>query len=447
MPTPTLTVKDAWPVWLRIGLLSFGGPAAQIAVMHRELVEQRRWISEERFLHALNFCTLLPGPEAQQLATYIGWLLHGTRGGLVAGGLFVLPGALVMWGLSALWAVFHSVPLVDALFFGLKAGLLAVVLEAVVRVGKRALQTRAAVALAMSAFVALSLFAVPFPAVVGVSAVLGALGLPVRGATARASGNTQPSLIDRLLAEGALPHTTPNLRRALGLAVTWLGLWALPVVALWWWRGADDVLTREGIFFSEAAVVTFGGAYAVLAWVAHQVVSFGWLTAPQMLDGLGLAESTPGPLILVLEFAGFGAAFFHPGSLSPLLAGTLGAAVTLWVTFTPCFLWIFVLAPWVEALRSNQRLAAALAAITASVVGVIANLTLFFALHVVFAKVGVVEFGPLSLPAPEWGTVEWRALVVAALAFALVFPFNQGLGRTLVACAVLGAGLKLGFAG
>jgi chromate transporter len=283
---------------------------------------------------------------------------------------------------------------------------------------------------------------VPFPVVVGLSALLGALGLPVRGPRAEAAIHSEPSLVDQLFAQGRLQHTAPDVRRALGTGARWLALWAAPVLALWWWRGGDDVLTRESLFFSEAAVVTFGGAYAVLAWVAHQVVSFGWLTAPQMLDGLGLAESTPGPLILVLEFAGFGAAYFHPGNLPPLLAGTLGAAVTVWVTFAPCFLWIFVFAPWVEALRANQRLGGALAAITASVVGVMANLSLFFALHVLFAKVDVFSAGPLSMPAPEWSSVDWRALAVSALAFVLLFGFKQGVGRTLLVCALMGAAVK-----
>ena len=439
----TLTLREAFPVWLRIGLMSFGGPAGQIAVMHRELVEKRRWISEERFLHALNFCTLLPGPEAQQLATYIGWLLHGTAGGLVAGGLFVIPGAALMLVLSAVWATFHQVPAIDAIFFGIKAAVLAIVVEALVRIGKRALKTRAAVGLAAFAFVALFAFEVPFPVVIGLAALAGALGLPVRLAATAAQQAAEPeSLIDRLYREGKLAHTTPNLPRATRTALAWLALWAAPIAGLWAWRGPDDVLTRMGVFFSEAAVVTFGGAYAVLAWVAHEVVAFGWLTAPQMLDGLGLAETTPGPLILVLEFTGFGAAYLHPGGLPPLLAGTLGALITLWVTFVPCFLWIFVFAPWVEALRTNQRLAAALAAITAAVVGVILNLSVFFALHVLFAKVDVFSAGPLHLPAPVWSTVDGRAVSVSALAFALLFGFKQSLGRTLVVCAVLGALLK-----
>ncbi len=437
-----LSLREAWPVWWRIGWLSFGGPAGQIALMHRELVEQRRWISEERFLHALNFCTLLPGPEAQQLATYIGWLLHGPRGGLVAGGLFVLPGALVMLLLSAGWARFHQVPAVDAVFFGIKAAVLAIVVEALVRIGRRALQTRAAVALAAVSFVALWAFVVPFPVVIALSGLAGALGLPMKLPVGKAVAPGPPSLVDRLFAEGALNHTTPDWRRAVRTASGWLVVHVTPIAALFWWRGSADVLTRESVFFSEAAVVTFGGAYAVLAWVAKEVVAFGWLTAPQMLDGLGLAETTPGPLILVLEFTGFSAAYFHPGGLSPMVAGVLGAGITLWVTFVPCFLWIFTFAPWVEALRTNRRLAAALAAITAAVVGVIANLSVSFATHVLFGAVEPVRWGPLQLQLPHSSTLDGRALGVSALAFLLIFAFKQQLGRTLVVCALVGALVK-----
>lgn len=440
----SLSLRDAFPIWLRIGLLSFGGPAGQIALMHRELVEKRRWISEERFLHALNFCTLLPGPEAQQLATYIGWLLHRTAGGLVAGGLFVLPGACLMLALSAVYASFHQVPAIEAVFFGVKAAVLAVVVEAVVRIGKRALKTKAAVAIAAVAFVGLFAFGLPFPLIIVTSALVGALGVPVRRATADIDKVTVgPSLVDHLFSEGRLEHARPNLRRALVTAVGWSLLWAAPVALLGAWRGANDVLTREAIFFSEAAVVTFGGAYAVLSWVAHEVVStFGWLSASQMLDGLGLAETTPGPLILVLQFTGFMAAYQHAAGLPPLLAGALGAAITLWVTFVPCFLWIFVFAPYVEAVRGNKRLSSALAAITAAVVGVILNLSVFFALHVLFAEVGIFKVGVMTIPSPDWTSLDLRAAAVSAVAFGMLFALKQNLGRTLVLCAFLGALLK-----
>ena len=441
----SLTLAEATPVWLRIGLLSFGGPAGQIALMHRELVEKRRWISEERFLHALNFCTLLPGPEAMQLATYIGWLLHRTAGGVVAGGLFVIPGALLMMALASVYATFHQVPAIDAVFFGIKAAVLAVVVEAVVRIGKRALKTPAAVAIAALAFVALFVFSAPFPLVIAVSALAGLLGLPVPGAGAagKAAEQLEPSLIDRLFAQGKLAHARPNAARAVLTATVWLVLWAAPVLGVWLWRGPGDVLTREGVFFSEAAVVTFGGAYAVLAWVTHEVVlNFGWLSASQMLDGLGLAETTPGPLILVLQFVGFVASYQQPGTLSPLLAGGLGALLTLWVTFTPCFLWIFVFAPYVEAVRGNVRLAAALAAITAAVVGVILNLSVFFALHVLFAQVDSLDAAPVHLPVPHLESLDWRAAAVSAIAFAMLFALKQNLGRTLFLCALIGVLLK-----
>jgi chromate transporter len=439
--SPSLSLRDALPVWLQIGLLSFGGPAGQIALMHRELVEKRRWISEERFLHALNFCTLLPGPEAQQLATYIGWLLHRTVGGLLAGGLFVLPGAALMMALAGVYVRFHQLPAVAAIFFGVKAAVLAVVAEAVLRIGKRALKTPSAVLLAAAAFVALFVFAAPFPLVVGLSALAGAFGLPVKGAGAKAavSEQTGPALVDRLFLEGRLEHTRPNTRRTLLTALLWLALWASPLAALWFWRGSNDVLTQEGVFFSQAAVVTFGGAYAVLAWVTQEAVStFGWLSAAQMLDGLGLAETTPGPLILVLQFVGFVAAHNHPAQLNPLFAGVLGALLTLWVTFAPCFLWIFVFAPYVEAVRGNARLTGALAAITAAVVGVILNLSLFFALHVLFGEVGVFRMGIVELPLPRLESIDLRAVAVCAVAFGMLFGLKQSLGRTLVLCAVLG---------
>jgi len=427
-----LTLRRAAAVWLRIGLLSFGGPAGQIALMHRELVERRRWISEPRFLHALNFCTVLPGPEAQQLATYVGWLLHRTPGGLVAGGLFVLPGAVMMMGLSAVYAAFHQVPVVMALFFGIKAAVLAVVVEAVLRIGRRALETRVAVAVAALSFVALFVFSVPFPALILVSGLAGALGLPVRRAVAvGAAPEVADSVVDRLFAEGRLEHTRPSPRRALGTATLWAGLWAAPVLAVFAWRGADDVLTREGVFFSQAAVVTFGGAYAVLAWVAQEAVSnFGWLTAHEMVDGLGLAETTPGPLILVVQFVGFVAAHRHATGLSPWVAGVLGASLTLWVTFAPCFLWIFTFAPFVEAVRGNRRLSAALSAITAAVVGVILNLSMFFAVNVLFLP---VEAGARGLGPPDL-----RAFAISAVAFVLLLRLEQGLGRTLAVCALLG---------
>jgi chromate transporter len=357
----------------------------------------------------------------------------------------VLPGAVLMLGLSAVYATtFHQVPAIEAVFFGVKAAVLAVVVEAVVRIGKRALKTPAAVVIAALAFVALFAFAARFPLIIAISALVGALGVRVRRPAAVVGKVADDaSLIDRLFTEGKLDHTRPDLRRALATAAGWSLLWGAPIGALWAWRGGNDVLTREAIFFSEAAVVTFGGAYAVLSWVAHEVVTtFGWVSASQMLDGLGLAETTPGPLILVLQFTGFMAAYQHAAGLPPLLAGTLGAVITVWVTFVPCFLWIFVFAPYVESVRGNRRLSSALAAITAAVVGVILNLSVFFALHVLFAEVGVFRVGLLTVPAPDWASLDLRAAAIAAIAFGMLFALKQNLGRTLVLCAILGALLK-----
>jgi chromate transporter len=363
---PPVSFREALRFWVTLGFVNFGGPAGQIAIMHRELVERRRWISEERFLHALNYCMLLPGPEAQQLATYVGWLLHGAKGGLAAGLFFIVPGALLMLGLSWLYAEHGRLPVVAALFDGLRAAVVAIVLEAVLRIGKRSLRTPVSFAIAAAASLSIALFGAPFPAVVAAAGALGALLAP-RGV---AAPTVEPG---------------PPLLRSLRVLALGLAAWLLPLAGIAAWRGADDVLTRQGVFFSKAAMVTFGGAYAVLAYVNQAAVSdFGWLQPGEMLDGLGLAETTPGPLILVLEFVGYLGARRHATDLSPELAGALGALVTLWATFAPCFLWIFLGAPYVERLRGNARLAGALAAITAAVVGVILNLGLWLGWRVLF---------------------------------------------------------------
>ncbi len=376
---------EAARVWAGIGLNSFGGPAAQIAVMHKTLVEEKRWIGEDRFLHALNYCMLLPGPEAQQLATYIGWLLHGVPGGLVAGGLFVLPGYVALLALSAVYLEFHDVAAVGAALFGVKAAVLAVVIEAIVRIGKRVLKNPVMVALAVGAFIALAGFHAPFPLVVVLAGAIGLFGgrvWPERFVVVKPPEG-KVGVIDALLDRQVPEHARPSVGRALQTAAIWLVIWLAPVGALWAVLGRENVFTRIALFFSGAAVVTFGGAYAVLAYIAQQAVeNYHWLTPPEMLDGLGMAETTPGPLIMVVEYVGFLAAARNPGSMSPLLAGFLGATLTTWVTFAPCFLWIFVGAPWVEALRGKRSLTAALSAITAAVVGVIANLALWFGMHV-----------------------------------------------------------------
>jgi chromate transporter len=441
--------SDAVKVWARIGLLSFGGPAGQVALMHQELVVRRRWIDEERFLHALNYCMLLPGPEAQQLATYIGWLMHKTRGGLAAGLLFVLPGFVSILALSLLYAGFGQLPAVAALFFGLKAAVLAVVFEAVLRVGKRALTSRVHVLLAVSAFLAIFFLHVRFPLVVLGAAAFGLVGQRlVPGLFPPPKPNhvddSQQSVIGLLASAGELGHTRPS-RASAGRVLLVCGLlWGLPLLALRMSLGSGSVFVQEGLFFSQAAVVTFGGAYAVLTYIAQEAVAtYHWLLPGEMLDGLGLAETTPGPLIMVVQFVGFMGAFRHPGHLPPLLAGVCGSLVTVWVTFVPCFLWIFLGAPYVEALRGSRALRAALSAITAAVVGVILNLSIWFGLHVLFRDLTERSFGPVRLLVPELASLNVGAAVLAALSMLALFRFKLGLPKTLAASAALGAALRL----
>ncbi|WP_341989291.1 chromate efflux transporter [Azorhizobium sp. AG788] len=448
-PPAKPTFGDAAKVWARIGLLSFGGPAGQIALMHKELVEERRWIGEQRFLHALNYCMLLPGPEAQQLATYIGWLLHRTAGGLVAGGLFVLPGAMVMLALSTLYVLFHDVPLVHALFFGVKAAVLAVVVQALLRISRRALTNRMQMGLAGAAFLAIYGAQVPFPLIILAAGLVGWIGSTraphLFGGAGHGGGGGADAVgvVDMMFARGEMPHAEPSLGRALRVLAVWLPLWLGPVALLWALTGSTSVWTQIGSFFSTMAVVTFGGAYAVLAYVAQAAVeTFGWLKPAEMVDGLGLAETTPGPLILVLQFVGFLAAFRSPGALPPLVAGGLGALLTLWVTFAPCFLWIFLGGPYVEALRGNKALSAALSAITAAVVGVILNLALWFALHVVFRQVASLEVLGLSPDVPVLSSLDWRAAVLALAALVAMLRFKAGMLPTLAACAVAGVAVS-----
>lgn len=435
---------EAAKVWAKIGLLSFGGPAGQIALMHRELVEERRWISEQRFLHALNYCMLIPGPEAQQLATYVGWLLHRTAGGLTAGLLFILPGALVMLALSITYALFRHVPVVDAAFVGIKAAVLAVVLEALLRISRRALKTRLMVAIAVAAFVGIYVVHIPFPLLILLAGLFGwAVHRAAPGLFAPAPGGSAPppdtGLADALLESRTLTHVEPSPRRALTTLAIWLPLWLAPVALLWLALGDESVWTRIGSFFSLMAVVGFGGAYAVLAYVAQAAVDgFGWLTPGEMVDGLGLGETTPGPLVTMLQFVGFLAAWRNPGALPPLLAGSLGALLTLWVTFAPCFLWIFLGAPYVEALRGNKALGAALSAITAAVVGVIANLALWFSLHVIFAEVRAFEWHGIGPDLPVLASIRWSAAALALGALVAMLRFRIGMMTTLAACAAAG---------
>jgi chromate transporter len=446
-----IPLSEAVRVWARIAALSFGGPAGQIAVMHRILVEEKRWIGEERFLHALNYCMLLPGPEAQQLATYIGWLLHKTRGGLIAGTLFVLPGFVAILALSYVYALLGSVPLVEGLFFGLKAAVLAIVLQAVARLGSRALKNKVMIGLAAAAFVGIFLLDVPFPAIVLAAGLIGYVGgrTGIRafqggGGHDRAGTAAVP---DRETALGdELPeHARPNRRWSLKISAILLLLWLGPVAALLLTLGPDHVFSRIAVFFSQMAVVTFGGAYAVLAYVAQEAVeTYRWLAPGEMLDGLGMAETTPGPLIMVTQFVGFMGAYRQPGGLDPLLAATFGAALTTWVTFVPCFLWIFLGAPFVERLRGNRALSAALAAITAAVVGVILNLAMWFALHALFAEVRDRPFLTASVDVPVWSSLNPAALALTIAAIVAVFRFRVGTLAVLAACAAVGIALRLG---
>jgi len=436
-----VTFPEALRVWTRIALLSFGGPAGQIAVMHRILVEEKRWVSEGRFLHALNYCMLLPGPEAQQLATYVGWLLHGWRGGLAAGVLFVLPGFLAILLLSVLYAGFQGVAFVDALLFGLKPAVMAIVFEAVFRIGRRALRNATMVGIAAASFVAIFFLGVPFPLIVLAAAGVGLVGgrlAPGRFAVAAAhgrSGEGAPALADE-----APVAARPSVARAVRVATLWLGIWLIPVGALALALGPSHVFVQEGTFFGKAAVVTFGGAYAVLAYIAQKAVEdYGWLQPGEMLDGLGMAETTPGPLIQVVQFVGFLAAYRDPGALDPMLAGVLGSVIVTWVTFAPCFLWIFLGAPYIEHLRGNRALASALSAITAAVVGVVLNLALWFSLHTLFAEVEETERLGVRLLVPDPSTIDPAAAVIAAGALVALLRFKVGMLPTLGAGVVLGA--------
>jgi chromate transporter len=446
----TVTFREAFKVWARIAALSFGGPAGQIAVMHRILVEEKRWLGERRFLHALNYCMLLPGPEAQQLAIYIGWLMNRTAGGLMAGMLFVLPGFLAIMALSILYALFGSVGPVAAVFFGLKSAVLVVVVQAVIRVGARSLKNATMKALAAAAFVSIYALHIPFPLIILAAGVIGFIGGRAGRQDFLVGGGHGPRVVnevadaDTLLGEGTPDHARPNLRWALSTSGVLLALWLTPVLALGLLLGWDNTFSQIAVFFSRMAVVTFGGAYAVLAYVAQEAVqNYQWLRPGEMLDGLAMAETTPGPLIIVTQFVGFMGAFRNASGMDPLLAGTLGGILTTWVTFTPCFLWIFLGAPFVEALRGARALNAALAAITAAVVGVILNLALWFGLHVLFAEVQTVQVGSLRLEAPMLESVNMASLLLTLVAAVAAFRFKVGVIPLLIGCAAAGLGVHL----
>jgi len=421
------TFAEAFRVWARIGLLSFGGPAGQIALMHKEIVDDHKWLTEQQFLNALNFCMLLPGPEAMQLATYSGWRLHGVKGGLAAGLLFVLPGALVVLALAFTYAALGNVPALEAIFLGVKAAVLVIVVEALLRISKRALAQRVDWLIAGASFIAIFFFDAPFPLIILAAALI--------GATLKNHGKPAQSV----------SHAPVPLARTVGTIALWLGIWLMPLGLIALTLGPSHVLTQTGLFFSKLAVVTFGGAYAVLAYMAQQAVeTHGWLTAGEMLDGLGLAETTPGPLILVTEFVGTLAAF-RSGSSPAWLMGLAGAAVTLWATFAPCFLWIFTGAPYIERIGSNARLSGALSGVTAAVVGVILNLALWFALHVLFAHVTPVDHGLLRLWTPDFATFDWLAGALSCLAALLLLWRHMGVITVLAICALLGLAVRLVF--
>jgi chromate transporter len=446
-----VSLAEALRVWTRVALLSFGGPAAQIAVMHRILVEEKRWISEQRFLHALNYCMLLPGPEAQQLATYIGWLMHRTLGGLIAGGFFVIPGVISIMVLSYIYAAYGNVPIVVSMFVGLKAAVLAIVVEAVIRIGKRALKNNVMIALAAAAFVAIFFFNVPFPFIILAAAIIGFTGEQMGSTAFQAGGGHGPGGKGITDAESALgdampDHVHPTLARSLRTAAIWLAIWLVPVFALIITLGIDNVFSQIGIFFSKMAVVTFGGAYAVLAYVAQQAVEhYHWLRPGEMLDGLGMAETMPGPLIKVLQFVAFMGAYRDPSGLSPMAAGTLAGLLATWTTFVPCFLWIFFGAPFAEKLRDNKSLNAALSAITAAIVGVVLNLAVWFAVHAVFRDTVPVRSFGLAFDAPKIASVDPWALVLSIAAAVAIFRFKLGMITTLSGCCA--AGMILFFLG
>jgi chromate transporter len=437
-----LTLAGATPTWIRVAALSFGGPAGQISVMHRILVDEKRWISESRFLHALNYCMLLPGPEAQQLATYLGWLMHGTLGGLIAGTLFVLPGFLSIVALSILYAGYHDLSVVQGIFYGLKPAVVAVVVEAVVRIGKRSLKNSVMIAIAAAAFVAIYFLQVPFPLIVLSAGLIGFLGgklwpetfVVIKGHQVKA----EPG-VDRPLLRDDHVAIKPSLARTLRVLAVWMTIWWGPVIAILAYTGSDSVYSQQALFFSKAAMVTFGGAYAVLPYVTDAAVNeYHWLTLGEMLNGLGMAETTPGPLIQVVQFVGFMGAYRNPGELSPLAAGVAGSVITTWVTYVPCFLWIFLGAPYIEHLRGKQALNAALSTITAAVVGVILDLSIWFALHTLFAAVDERHYGPLRVLVPEWRTLDFAALVIAVAAFAAMFRLKIGMIPTLAVSAFIG---------
>jgi chromate transporter len=429
---------EATRLWAAISLQTFGGPAGQIAVLQHHLVDRKRWIGQRRFLHALNYCMMLPGPEAQQLAVYIGWLLNGIRGGLIAGWFFVLPGVVALLGLSAVYVAYGDTVAVSAVFAGLGPAVIVIVAQALWRVSKRALTRRSLIFASVGAFVALALFGVPFPIVIGAAALYGLVLHRWAPAPARPAddGDAGPA---PLISDDTLHHAVPNGRRAAAVIGIGLLLWAAPIVAFAALTGPSSIFTQQGLFFSGAAVVTFGGAYAVLTYIAQQAVeNYAWLAAGDMVRGLALAESTPGPLIMVVQFVAFVGAWNNPGDLDPWVAAILASLLVTWVTFVPCFIFIFLGAPYIERLRGNRAVSAALSGVTAAVVGVIANLAVYFAVHTLFTATHDVAWGPFQAVVPDLATIRIVPMVITAVAAVLVFWLKLPMLRVLGICAVLG---------
>lgn len=439
-----IPLREATKAWFEISLQTFGGPAGQIAVMQRTLVDEKRWIGQQRFLFALSYCTLLPGPEAQQLATYVGWLLNGVKGALIAGILFILPGVVALLALSAIYVAFGDTTIVEALFLGLAPAVIAIVSQAVIRVARKGLGHPALIGLAVASFVALTFFAVPFPIVIGLAALIGwGLGRAIPDLTKPKMGAADDGP-PPLISDDALHAERPSGQRATTILIIGLFLWAAPVVVAALLFGRSSIFVDQGVFFSGAAVVTFGGAYAVLAYVAQQAVNvYGWLAPGEMVRGLALAETTPGPLIMVVQFVAFVGAYRAPGDLNPWVAALIAALLTTWVTFVPSFLFILLGAPYVERLRGNRALSTALTGITAAVVGVIANLAVYFALHTLFDDTSRMTAGPLSFEYPHPSSLQWAAVAITVLGCTLIFWRGWSVLRTLGACALAGIAVGL----
>ena len=438
-PTHGVSFREASRFWIKLGFINFGGPTGQIAIMHDELVGRRRWISNARFLHALNYCMLLPGPEAQQLAVYVGWLLHRVRGGIVAGLTFIIPAFFLMLALSDVFVTYGDVAWVDAIFYGLGAAVVGIVAAAAIRIGKKALRNPVLYGVAAAALIAIFLLHVPFPLIVLGAGVLGLVAGP-RWPEVFTIPSEHADDASAISDDGSAgEHTRVTLRRSITVLVIGLAVWFLPLLVVSAWAGPDSTLSQQAWFFSKAALVTFGGAYAVLAYMTQAaVVQYGWLTTTQMVTGLGLAESTPGPLIMVTEFVGFVGAYQHPGTLDPLVAGLLGALVATWATFAPCFLWIFLGAPFIEHLRGNARLSMGLTAITAAVVGVVLNLALWFAINTLFDTVGSVDVLGGPVPLPVWSSADWFAIAVAVVAFIGLWRYRWNVVPVVIGSAICG---------